>query len=164
MRIELVVNMAMNGAVVLAEHADAYQAPQEISGIVFAKAAASGNLIMGRTTYEMFAPVISQALPDVKVVVLSSSYQVKTVKTVKTPEEAIDYLEKEGFETAVVAGGTQTYNTFLTKNLADDIYMNFFPVAIHEGGRLQPETAVVNAYHLAECKANKDIVMLHYTK
>lgn len=56
MKVELIANVSINGQLILAEQSSVYRAPQEISGMGFTRAMQAGNLIMGRATYEMFAP------------------------------------------------------------------------------------------------------------
>ncbi len=163
MRTELIVNMSMNGEVVLASQAGTYEAPQEISGMVFARAMQSGNIILGRTSYEMFAPMIIQMFPTLQVVVLTSK-NLENVETATTAKDAIEILETKGFDTVTVAGGVQTYNAFITENAVDDIYMNLFPVMIHQGGTMEPLKDLTIGYELKECNTKDNIVSLHYTK
>lgn len=132
--------------------------------MAMAKAAASGNIIMGRATYQMFAPMIAQTMPNLDVVVLSGSMQEGKVKCVKTPDEALEYLAAKGYKTATIAGGTRCFNAFLTEDLVDDVYMNLLPIAVHDGGRLQPEKEVINHYQLKESNTKDGVVMLHYAK
>lgn len=160
MKVELIANLSANGQLILAEQSAVYQAPQEIAGMGFAKAMECGNIVMGRTTYEMFMQVMQDILANLDVVVLSSR-DIEDVKTVKTAEEVINYLETKGYEKVCVVGGTKTYNAFLETGLADELYFNLFPVVISSGGTLEGK---VSEYLLAEMKANRDIVMLHYKK
>ncbi len=163
MKVELVVNMSMNGEVVLAAQAGAYEAPQEISGMVFGKAMQSGNIILGLTSYQMFAPMISQMFPNLQVIVMNET-MVDGVDTAASVKEAISLLKEKGFDTATIAGGVWTYNSFLTEDVVDDLYINLFPVAIHNGGTLQPQKDMVINYTLKDCSSYGNIVSLHYTK
>ncbi len=160
MKVELIANLSANGQLVLAEQSAVYQAPQEIAGLGFAKAMECGNIVMGRTTYEMFMQLMKDVLSNLDVVVLSSR-DIEDIKTVKTAEEAINYLETKGYEKVCVVGGTKTYNAFLETGLADELYFNLFPVVINGGGTLEGK---ITEYLLAEVKSSGDIAILHYNK
>jgi dihydrofolate reductase len=73
----------------------------------------------------------------VNVVVLSKSIEKATgYKVVGSAEEAISYLQDKGFSEIVVGGGTQVYNTFLNRNLVTDLFFNYVPVVVGDGGVL----------------------------
>ncbi len=160
MKVELIANVSINGQLILAEQSSVYQAPQEISGMGFTRAMQAGNLIMGRATYEMFAPMIKDITNALAVVVLTAK-TIEGVKCVRSAQEAIEYLEGKGYETACVVGGTKTYNAFMESGLADDLYFNLFPVLISGGGVLQGKIA---EYKLKESSVNEGVVCLHYEK
>lgn len=72
MKVQLVANLAANGELVLAQHANSYEAPSEVSGMGMTVAMECGNVIMGSVTYQKFAPVMKDVFAKLKVVVLSS--------------------------------------------------------------------------------------------
>ena len=160
MKVELIANVSANGQLILAEQSGAYEAPQEIAGMGFAKAMECGNIIMGRTTYEMFAPLMKDLLANLQVVVLTAK-EMEGVKTARTAAEAVRYLDSKGYDKACVAGGTKTYNAFLETGFADELFFNIFPVVICGGGTLEGKTA---EYSLEEANANADVTMLHFIK
>lgn len=160
MKVELIANLSANGQLILAEQSGAYQAPQEIAGMGFTKAMECGNIVMGRTTYEMFAPLMKDVLANLQVVVLTAK-NMEGVKTAKTAAEVVSYLESKGYDKVCVAGGTKTYNAFLETGLADELFFNLFPVVICGGGTLEGKTA---EYSLAEVNRNTDVTMLHFIK
>ncbi len=163
MKVQLIANMSANGQLLLKSHAASLQSlPQEVAGMGFMKAVQSGNIILGRATYEMSVPIIRQSFPMLDVVVLTSQ-KIEGVHAVATAREAVAYLEAKGYETATVVGGTMTYNAFLSEGLADDIYMNLIPLFISDGGIIGPASGIVQ-YQLAECDTNGDIIQLHYTR
>ena len=164
MKVQLIANLSANGELILAAQSDAYQAPQEVAGMGFAKALECGNIIMGRTTYQMFAPMMKDVLKNLEVVVISSEDVDADVYTAKNAEDAVSYLEKKGFEKACVDGGTMTYNLFLESGLADELFFNLFPVVINGGGSMETAQGKVLEYRLAEAKSHGDIAMLHYIK
>ncbi len=164
MKVQLVANLAANGELVLAEQSTAYEAPAEVSGIGIAKAMECGNIIMGTTTYQMFAPMMKDLFANLEVVVLTLKGADVGVYSAKTAEEAVSYLESKGFEKACVVGGTKTYNAFMAAGLADELFFNLFPVIIGGGGSLETIPGKVLDYKLAEAKANGDVAMLHFVK
>lgn len=164
MNVQLVANLSANGQLILAEHATAYEAPPEISGMGIAKAMEAGNIIMGRTTYQMFASVMKDVLANLDVVVLSSEQVNADVYTAKSAEEAIQYLEGKGYANACVDGGTMIYNAFLETGLADELFFNLFPVVIHNGGCLETGAEKPLLYKLVEAKAFKGVASLHFVK
>lgn len=164
MKVQLVANLSANGELILAAQSNAYQAPQEIAGMGFAKALECGNIIMGRTTYQMFAPMMEDVLKNLEVVVMSSEDMDAEIYTAKNAEDAVRYLESKGFEKACVDGGTMTYNSFLESGLADELFFNLFPVVINGGGSMETAQGKILEYKLAEVKSYGDIAMLHYTK
>ncbi len=165
MKTELVINFAANGEMILALQARAYAAPAEIGSMCFSKAAESGNIIMGRTTYEMFAPLMKDLFAGLDVVVLTSKVMNDSVYTAKIAEDAVKYLEGKGYEKACVAGGAMTYNAFLEAGLADELYFNFFPVVINGGACLETaQSKVLAGYKLDYAKANGDVAMLHFIR
>ena len=134
MKVQLIANLSANGELILAAQSDAYQAPQEVAGMGFAKALECGNIIMGRTTYQMFAPMMKDVLKNLEVVVISSEDMDSDVYTSKN------------------AG------------LADELFFNLFPVVINGGGSMETAQGKVLEYRLAEAKSHGDIAMLHYIK
>ncbi len=165
MKVELVANLAANGELILAAQSTAYEAPPEIGSMAFVKAGECGNIIMGLTTYQMFAPLVGDILNALTVVVLNPEEVEGDVYTAKSPEDAVSYLEGKGFETACVAGGAMTYNSFLAAGCADELFFNIFPIVIGGGGTLETTPdSVLGGYKLAGAEANGDIAMLHFVK
>jgi dihydrofolate reductase len=75
--------------------------PKEVS-INFAQTASKfGNLIIGRHTFELFGSHMS----GIETVVMSHSpLKYDGVSVVASPAEALNVLEKKGFDTALVGG------------------------------------------------------------
>lgn len=164
MKVQLIANLAANGELVLAQHTNSYNVPAEVSGMGMTTAMECGNVVMGSVTYQMFAPVMKDLLAHLKVVVLSSGDAGEGVYSARTAEDAVRYLEREGFEKACVMGGTKTYNAFLEAGLADDLYFNLLPVVIGGGGTLETAPDKTWNYQLVEANKQGDIMMLHYSK
>ncbi|MCD8020974.1 MAG: hypothetical protein LUF92_15785 [Clostridiales bacterium] len=164
MKVQLVANLAANGQLILAAQSNAYQAPQEISGMGFAKAIECGNVIMGLTTYQMFAPMMKEVLDTLEVVVMNPEDTEADVYTAKSAEDAIAYLESKGFAKACVVGGTMTFNSFLGAGLADELFFNLLPVVINGGGVLETVVGKTLEYTLADAKPFGDVAILHFVR
>ncbi len=164
MKVQLVANLAANGELILAAQANAYTAPAEIANMAFGRAMVCGNIIMGLTTYQMFAEVAKDILANLDVVVLNPEEVDAPVYTAKSPEDAYSYLEGKGFENACVVGGAMTFNSFLAAGLADDLYFNLFPVVIGGGGSLETAPGKVLGGYKLEASTEGDIAMLHFAK
>lgn len=164
MKVQLVANLSANGELILADQSGAYQALQEVAGMGIAKALECGNIIMGRTTYQMFTPMLKDVFANLEVVVIASEDIDGNVYTAKNAEDAVRYLESKGFEKVCVDGGAVTYNAFLESGLADELFFNFFPIIINGGGTLETAQGKVLQYKLAEAKSLGDVAMLHFIK
>lgn len=164
MKVQLVANLSANGQLILAAQSNAYQAPQEISGMGFAKAIECGNVIIGLTTYQMFASMMKNVLDTLEVVVMNTEDVDANVYTAKSAEDAVAYLEGKGFAKACVVGGTMTFNSFLGAGLADELFFNLFPVVINGGGVLETVEGKTFEYTLADAKPFGDVATLHFVK
>lgn len=164
MKVQMVANCSLTGELILIDQANAYNAPAEIAGMAFSKAAECGNIILGSTTYRLFAEVLKSSLSGIQIAVISSKDIDGDVFTARTAQEAVDYLKDQGFEKACVAGGEKTYNTFLEAELADELFINLFPVVIGGGGVLETSKGKVTSYKLLSAEPAADVVKLHYVK
>ena len=164
MNIKLVANLSANGKLILAEHSTTYQAPQEVASMAFTKAIECGNIIMGKTTYDMFSTIAAEILSNLEVVIMSNEDVNSNVFTAKSSDDAISYLKSKGFKEACVAGGTKTFNTFFEAGLADELFFNHFPIVINGGGCLETAVEKTLEYKLADVKACGDVASLHYIR
>lgn len=164
MKTTLIASVSANGQVLLANNPN-HQAPQEIIGFLLQRAGQAGNIVLGRSTYELFKDVLKDFLSSLEVVVLSHDTQVsRGHKTVSSPEEAIQYLEGMGFEEVVVGGGTQTYNAFLDRDFVTDLYLNIVPLVIGDGGILLSKDSYVKFAELTSVPVMDNLVRLHLSK
>ncbi len=163
MKIEIVANTSLNGQMLLEkEHGNVLYGPAEITNLAVIKLMQAKAVIVGRTTYEMFAPAIRRNGIDVEFVVFTT-HPIDGVKCVSTPQEAVEYLESKGYERATVGGGVSMWDAFLKADLVDDIFFNIFPVVTAGGGHIESDQVTLN-YKLADAKTTEGIVSLHYTK
>jgi dihydrofolate reductase len=168
MKTVLIANVSANGKVFLATNPE-HQAEPEALGFFMQKIVAAGSVVMGRKTYEVlqhFPGGAKQLLPNVDVVLLSSSGKSGAdYKVVNSPEDAIAYFKDKGAKEVVIGGGTETYNAFLTKDLVNEIYFNYVPMIISDGGVLGSGKNLTLNFKLAEHKLlTENIVQVHLIK
>jgi riboflavin biosynthesis pyrimidine reductase len=71
------------------------------------------------------------------IVVLSKSVkEIPGAKVVESPQEALNYLQEKGYKTALLSGGAELHNAFLSQGFVDEIIFNVAPVL--EGKGAQP--------------------------
>lgn len=125
------------------------------------------NIIIGRKTYEIMKKGNEfSKLDSVKVVVVSG----KIIKTddenhfiVVSPEEAIEFLEKDGFREALIVGGGILNASFMEKNLIDEIYLDIEPIVFGKGIRLfEKSNLEKNLELLGVKKISQNELQLHY--
>jgi len=96
-----------------------------------------GNLIIGKTTFDlMYEKKIFTDLDEPFVVVLTSSEEKppreKTVY-VKTFEDAVKTLRRQGFSSLLVGGGGQTDTAALESGMIEELYVDVEPLVFGEG-------------------------------
>lgn len=80
-------------------------------------------------------------------------------------EEAIEYLQQKGFKKVVIGGGTEIYNLFLNNDLVTDLYFNYVPVIVGDGGILGTEDGLLSNFKLMEYNLlEENILQTHLTK
>ncbi|MCD8179253.1 MAG: dihydrofolate reductase family protein [Tannerellaceae bacterium] len=123
---------------------------------------------MGHSTYKMImqTPAMQQAFSRIeKVLVSKNAIPEADCKIVSSPKEAVGYLKDKDFKTAILAGGLQTYNSFLSEGLVTDLYFSIVPVIISDGGIIAPQSETLLSFKLAgQSMLAEDIIQLHYTK
>jgi len=168
MKLILVADVSANGKLLLTDNPN-HPVPKAGVDFYMQKVIQAGNLIIGNKTLETFQQHfggIQQIFPGVEVVVISrSSNEANGWKVVHSPEEAVNYLQEKGFEEIVVGGGVQIYNAFLNGDLLTDIYFNYVPVIVGDGGTLGTATDLLTSFELIEHKLlNESIVQIHLRK
>lgn len=168
MKIILVADVSANGKLLLTDNPN-HPVPKETVDFYIQKVIQAGNLIIGSKTLEIFQEHfggIQQLFPGIEVVVLSrSNNEGNSYKVVHSPEEAVNHLQGKGFEEIVVGGGVQIYNLFLNRNMLTDIYFNYVPVIVGDGGTLGTAPELLTSFELMEHKLlNEGIVQMHLRK
>jgi dihydrofolate reductase len=168
MKVILIANISANGKVLLAENTH-HQAPPEALGFFVQQVVKKGNVIIGRKTFEVlqhFPGGTQQVFPGVEIVLLSDDDQKDSgVKVVGSVKKAIRYLEEKGFNEIIVGGGTKTYNAFLEEDLITDIYFNYIPLIIGDGGVIGKGDELTTSFKLEEYKLlTEGVVQIHLVK
>jgi dihydrofolate reductase len=95
----------------------------------------AGNVVVGRRTFEsMAAQAARGATAGIEtVVVTGSGLEVDGIATASSPREALELLERKGYETALIGGGAALDASFLSQGLVDEICLNVEPILTSEG-------------------------------
>lgn len=125
----------------------------------------AGNLIIGRRTYEVMGKNKEfEKLGKVKVVVVSQTLKTnKVITIVKSPREALTYLQQQGFSAALVCGGGKLNSSFMKEKFIDEIYLDIEPIILGKGIKLFADAEFEAKLQLIGIKKlSKDEVQLHY--
>jgi dihydrofolate reductase len=169
MKVVMIANLSANGKVLLADNPSTQEAPQEALGYFVEQANLKGNLILGRKTYEVmqqFPGGLKAFFPNVEIVLMShSKISVEGFTVVNNPEEAINYLSEKGFKEIIVGGGVQVYNEFLDRELVTDVFFNFIPMIVGNGGIIGNSEELNTKFKIIDNKLlTKDIAQIHLVK
>ncbi len=125
-----------------------------------------GNVIVGRKTFPLFLDTDFADMGNPVVIVLThdeNQIDKEKVKYVSSPQEALEVLEKEGFETVLVTGGGETNGAFLKENLIDEIYLDVEPMVFGEGiPTFVPNDTNLKLEFIDSKMLNKNTIQLHY--
>ena len=98
-------------------------------------------------------------------VVSKSATAIPGVKVVRSPKEALDYLEEKGHRSALISGGTEIHNSFLGQGLVDEVIFNVAPVLEGRGLNLliDKDNYCFKHVQLLDCKPlGSGVVQLRY--
>jgi len=165
MKVKLLANVSANGQIPLAGNTKSPTSP-EAFGFIVKSAIQAGNIIIGRKTLDVlqnFPGGIKTIFPETEIVVLSkTATKTDDYMVVNSPEEALAYLKEKGFKEIVVAGGAQVYNLFLDKDLVTDVYFNYLPMIMGDGGAIGANKDLHLNFKLAEqSMLTHNIVQVH---
>lgn len=99
-----------------------------------------GNLVVGRRTYEvMKSDKVFRDLDKIEVVIVSQM-GVETInprhRVTSSPKEALSVLRSQGFDVALVGGGSVLNTSFMKENLVDEVYLDEEPIFLGKGIKL----------------------------
>lgn len=168
MKVILYANVSLNGQVLLSENQH-HQVPMEIIEAAAADIRRTGNLIMGRKSFENFekavggATQLQLAFPNVEMVWLSARTVTKPGRiTAHSPEEAIQYLSSKGFREIIVGGGPDTYAAFLEKKLITDVLLNVVPLFTVGGAIGNFHEAAISLKLVGHQYLTPEVIQLQY--
>ncbi len=123
----------------------------------------AGVVVMGSKTYD----AIGKPLPNRKNVVLTRkkvrwSEQGNLVFTGKKPTILLADLEKEGFSTVILAGGSKINTLFAAEGLIDEIYVTFSPKIFGTGLSLFSDRLSVDLKLIDFKKLGSDEIFARY--
>lgn len=128
----------------------------------------TGNIIIGRKTYEIMRDGGEfENLKNIRVIIISNNSNLGAIvgnhSVAKNPQDALAILEKEGFDNALVAGGATLNASFMIENLVDEIYLDVEPVVFGKGINLFGKNDFETKLKLLEVKKLSDNeIQLHY--
>ena len=125
-----------------------------------------GNIIYGSKTYEIGIEEGTMPFKGIKNIVMSSD-DFETEDDVEvmdeSPENVLDYLESEGFEQALIAGGSRVNTSFLEEGLVDEIILTLHPNMLGTGKNFLTESNLKLDLELIEVDDTyKDFLKLKY--
>ncbi len=91
-------------------------------------------------------------------------YTTDGYKTVRSPEEAVEYMSTKGVQEIAVGGGAGTFNAFIDKDLVTDIYFNINPLITGAGAIIGNNNELNSKFKYKEQKLKNGFLQLHLTK
>ncbi|WP_317174771.1 dihydrofolate reductase [Flavobacterium sp. HJJ] len=115
---------------------------------------------------QQFPGGLKAFFPNVEVVILSQSdLSIEGVTVISSSEKAVKFLSDKGYEEIIVGGGTNIYNEFLENDLVTDIYFNYIPVIVGDGGIIGVGADLNTKFKIVAHKLLTDsIAQLHLAK
>jgi dihydrofolate reductase len=139
--------------------------PPEILADSMGHVARAGNLVVGRTTYELLRGLAPpEGLPGQVVVVSRTLEQEEAGPLVaRSPAEALKLLAGGGLDSAFVLGGGQVYSAFIAGGLVDELYLNITPEIFGSGLHISTaERTSLDLELLGSSEILKDTIQLRY--
>ena len=168
MKVTLLANVSANGKVLVTENPH-YHEPMEALRFIITYANNSKNIIIGRKTYDVLERVprsTKRVFPQADIVVISQSkFESNDVKFVTTANDAMDYLKSKGHQEIIVGGGAGIYNLFIEKELVTDMYFNYIPVLVGDGGVLGYSETLSTQFEIKQHHIlTPNILQVHYSR
>ncbi len=123
----------------------------------------AGVMIMGSNTFDM----IGKALPERKNIVMTrdktrKSHNKDLIFTHNPPDLIIKELHSQGFQSAVLIGGSIINSLFLQENLIDEIHVTIVPILFGQGLSLFDKSFDTKLELIGMGKLANDHVLLKY--
>lgn len=163
MRVLLLAALTVDGKIARHAHELTDWSSHEDKRLFAQTSRAAGVVIMGRHTFE----TLPAPLPGRLHVVLTHrpiADQPASVEYARDPPARIlQRLAERGYETAVLAGGAQTFRAFLAAGLVDELWLTVEPLAFGAGTALLGDEPLALRLHLLECRRlGEQAVLLRY--
>ncbi|KXH85373.1 dihydrofolate reductase family protein [Chryseobacterium kwangjuense] len=167
MKLTVIANISANGRILIADNPH-HQLPPEAMEFYVQFVRQVGNVVIGSKTFENFLKFpkeVKELFNGIEIIILSESHDVTDgYKTVRSPEEAIEYMSTKGVQEIAIGGGVGTFNAFIDKDLVTDIYFNINPLITGAGGILGNNDELNSKFKHKEQKLKNGFVQLHLTK
>ena len=168
MKLILMMAMTLDGVIAKNKEQNADWTSKADKKIFIEETKKHGVIIMGDTTFEAMG---RKALPGRLSLILSLSpekYKDLTrpgeLEFMKaTPEEVVKYLEKRGYQSAILGGGARTNSFFLKAGLVDEIYITVEPKIFGVGMNFtEGEDLNLDLELIEVCEIGNEAVQLRY--
>lgn len=167
MKVILYMASSINGVIARADDDTSFVSKVDWEGFK-AIAERTGNLVLGRRTYELMAESGElERFANQKILVVTNNQEFEKRHpdhmVAHLPQEAIIQLESAGMKEVLVAGGGGMNASFVEENLLDEIYLDIEPWIIGKGVRLFGEGYFESRLKLLESRqVGPDTIQLHY--
>ena len=104
----------------------------------FAACQKYGNLIIGKKSFETIPPEEADSMSKLKLVVVSKTLAPSAAPNyvshvASSPEAALSWLSQNGFNKALIGGGSKLNAAFLAAGLVDEIAIDIEPIMYRSG-------------------------------
>lgn len=167
MKVTVIANISANGRILIADNPH-HQLPPEAMEFYVQFVRQVGNVVIGLKTFENFLKFpkeVKELFNGIEIIILSDNpYTTDGYKTVRSPEEAVEYMSTKGVHEIAVGGGAGTFNAFIDKDLVTDIYFNINPLITGAGAILGNNNELNSKFKYKEQKFKNGFLQLHLTK
>jgi len=128
-----------------------------------------GNIIIGRTTYEVMKKAGEvNNYANLLIVVLTKNKNLeregeKIAITSKKPKDVLKMMEEKGYKEVLIAGGGKLNASFIKEGLIDEIFFDVHPIILGKGTQVFAADEFQYKLKLLESKKlSENVVQLHY--
>lgn len=167
MKVILTMAISANGIIATKEGSEDFLSHD--NWIQFVKLANNvGCFMWGRKTYDAVSKWEGDYLNDLKnvkkIIISRSPIKLKEGFTLaNSPEDALKQLEAEGFEQAIITGGSTMNSEFAKRGLIDEVILDVNPSILGEGIPVfAPDNFELKLELIDSERVGKDIIELRY--
>jgi dihydrofolate reductase len=167
MKVILYIAITANGYIATLDGDSSWTSPIDEQNF-FALAKQTGNVVIGRNTYDALVAARAFPIPDtLNVVMTSQPPEAEPLKNVvffsDSPEEIVEELRGRGMSEVLVAGGGQLAGSFMADGLIDELYLTIAPLVLGQGIHLFEHVDFRRDLELMESRnISEHEVQLHY--